>query len=449
MLYNFNSIPQSIMVNPAAEIEAQAYFGIPLVSGIYANVGASNVSVYDLFADNNLDFNTKVENVIYTLSSNDVQRVSEQIEVVNVGFKVDGRFSDTFISFGAYQELDFFNYWPRDLSILAYEGNSPNIGVPFRLDQLSIKGELLTVFHLGFQKKVNDKFTYGARGKIYSSLIDFTSTKNSGIFTTTLGQDNFYRHTLLSDVEVKTSGYASLREDDVNGARDVYDILKGRAIFGGNLGLGLDLGITYSPNENWMYTASLVDLGMIFHTKDVERYTLKGSYALEGIELPFDDIFNTGGIADNWQELVDEIEAAFPRDTITDAYTTMRPLKFNAAGIYKFGNPRRSRDCSCTSSRDGLQNSIGMQLYLENRPKSIETALTAFYSRSFGNALDVKATYTIDKFSKTNIGLGLSTHFANFNFNLLADNLIEYYNLAKANNASVQVGLNYVFPVRD
>ncbi|MCM5661755.1 DUF5723 family protein [Galbibacter mesophilus] len=446
LLYNFTDIPQSIMVNPAAELNAKAYFGIPALSGIYVHAGSSNVSVYDLFLDDGVDFNTKVENIIYRLGSNDVQRINEQVEILNIGFKLGGRFSNSFLSFGVYQEADFFNYWPKDLSILAYEGNSPNIGNPFRLDHLNVKGELLTVFHVGFQKKINDKFTYGFRAKIYSSMVDFTSTKNSGTFTTTLGEDNFYRHTLLSNVEVKTSGLTALTADDVDGTGDVLGILRNRALFGGNLGIGFDAGVTYTPNENWTYTASLLDLGVIFHSKDVERYTLNGAYSLEGIELPFDDIFTNGGIADNWQDLVDEIEAAFPRDTLTSAYTTFRPIKLNTAAIYNFGRQRSAEDCSCMGNLGKKPNSIGMQLYLENRPKSIEAALTAFYYRRLGRALNIKTTYTVDRFSKTNIGLGLSTHFANFNFYLLADNLIEYANLAKANNASLQLGFNYIFP---
>ncbi|WP_335965972.1 DUF5723 family protein [Galbibacter sp. PAP.153] len=450
LLYNFTEIPQSLMVNPGATIQNRGYFGIPVLSGIYVNAGSSNMSVYDLFADNGVDFNTKVNNMVYSLKAGDVQRVNQQLEVLNIGFKIGGHFGKSYITFGAYQEIDFFNYWPKDLAILAYEGNAPNIGRAFNLSHLNVKGELLTVYHAGYHKMVSDRFSYGVRGKIYSSIIDFTSTKNSGTFITTEGENNFYRHALVSNVEVKTSGYASLREDDVNGGRDVVNKMMPRAFLAGNLGLGIDFGITYSPNETWTYTASIQDLGFIYHNKDVERYTLKGQDAIEGIELPFDDIFNDTGLSNNWQELVDEIEEAFPRDTIRDPYTTMRPVKLNAAAIYNFGGYAGKNACDCTASGfDGLINSVGLQLFAEKRPKYPEVALTAFYYRRLAQALRIKATYTVDKFSKKNIGLGLSTHFANFNFYLLADNLLEYYNLAKANNASIQLGFNYMFPMRN
>ncbi|WP_342153793.1 DUF5723 family protein [Joostella sp. CR20] len=451
LLYNFTDIPQSLMVNPGATIQNNAFFGIPALSGIYAGVGTSEVSLYDLFADDGVDFNTKVRNAVYSINTNDVQRINEQLELFNVGIKIGGLFSKNYISFGIYQELNAFNYWPEDLAILAYEGNSSNIGRAFNLSHLNAKGELLTVFHVGFHRKVNEQFSYGVRAKLYSGIIDISSTKNKGSFLTSLGVDNTYIHTLISDVEVRTSGVAELREEDVEGD-DVFNILKNRALLGGNIGAGVDFGVTYNANDRWTYTASLQDFGFIHNKTDIETYTLKGEYALEGVEIPFDDIVNGGSVSADWQEIVDEIEEAFPRDTLRDAYTTMRPLKLNGAVIYRFGrkNKKVLDECNCTSEvNNGYPSSMGAQLFAETHSRYPQLALTLFYYRRLSNFFRLKTTYTIDKFSKTNIGLGISSHFANFNFYLLADNLLEYYNISNANSASLQFGFNYIFPKKD
>jgi hypothetical protein len=47
-------------------------------------------------------------------------------------------------------------------------------------------------------------------------------------------------------------------------------------LFGGDLGLGFDLGFTYYPSKNKQLTASLVDVGFVSHSKDVESFTYKG-----------------------------------------------------------------------------------------------------------------------------------------------------------------------------
>jgi hypothetical protein len=54
----------------------------------------------------------------------------------------------------------------------------------------------------------------------------------------------------------------------------------------------------------------------------------------------------------------------------------------------------------------------------------------------------VKATYTVNKFSATNVGLGLNLQAGPVEFYLLADNLLAYRNLADAHFASLQFGLN-------
>jgi hypothetical protein len=47
-----------------------------------------------------------------------------------------------------------------------------------------------------------------------------------------------------------------------------------KALFGGDLGLGFDLGFTYYP-QNKQLTASLVDVGFVSHSKDVESFTYR------------------------------------------------------------------------------------------------------------------------------------------------------------------------------
>lgn len=93
----------------------------------------------------------------------------------------------------------------------------------------------------------------------------------------------------------------------------------------------------------------------------------------------------------------------------------------------------------------GYLNAVGAHLFAVNRPKQLQLALTTFYYRRLFNNLTVKTTYTIDSFSYKNIGLGVSAQFKNVNFYILADNLLEFKNLAKAQSVSLQLGFNYIF----
>src|SRR5690606_13233861 len=87
LLYNFSAIPQSLMLNPGGKLPGKAYIGVPLFSGVYASASSSGLSVYDAFEDGKFaNVNERLEYGINELNRNDVQRASEQIELLNAGF---------------------------------------------------------------------------------------------------------------------------------------------------------------------------------------------------------------------------------------------------------------------------------------------------------------------------------------------------------------------------
>ncbi|MFV8323022.1 DUF5723 family protein [Flavobacterium sp. LS2R12] len=437
ILYNFTSVPQSLLTNPGSDVKYNWYFGIPLLSGISANVGSSGFSAYDLFADNGVDFNVKLRNVVFSTTRKDRMALNEQIELFNGGFKIAGEQGDSYISFGMYQEFDFMSYVPKDIAILALDGNRDYLGKVFNLGDLNIKAEMLSVFHLGFHKKVNEKLILGARGKIYSSIYNVSSTNNSGYIYTIPSTQGVYEQMIYSDLQFNTSGIAKYDDEDYD-PNVVKDIAK-RALLGGNLGLGFDAGLTYYPKKNIQLTASVIDFGFIKHTKEVESLTFKGSYKYEGV-IPK---FSSGNSAENGYQ---EFKDAVPLDTLYADYTTWRPTKLNSSIQFSF-EEEVSEDCNCLNydPETIYKSAVGAQLFVMSTPRTPLVAFTTYYRRKIFNSLQMKATYTIDSYSYKNIGLGLSSMFGPVNFYVLADNLLEYKDVTKANSMSFQLGLNVVF----
>lgn len=445
ILYGFSDIPQALLLNPGGKVTNDWYFGIPLLSNIHANVGITgNTTVYDVFVDDGRDFNLKLQNAIYSIKSTDFLSINEQLEVFSGGVKIGSTYKkDKYISFGLYQEFDFVGYFPKDFVILAYEGNQPNINKFFKASNINIKAELISVFHVGYNKKVNKNFTFGVRGKIYSSIMNANSTNNKGYFITLNGTNNFYDHIFNLDLELRTSGLSNLIDDDTT-SNAISKSLKKRLFLGGNLGLGFDVGFTYQPNNQWMVDASLQDIGFIKHTKDVENYKVEGNYVFEGVNPIFPEV-GTGQTAENyWNEIKKEFEDVFVVDTSYTKYTTWRPVKLNASVNYAFGE-KTSKECNCLIPDSGYQNAVGLQLFIVNRPRRPQLALTAYYYRKIFKGLQAKATYTIDSYSFSNIGLGISTNIGSLNFYIMVDNLLEYQNLYNAQSASLQLGFNYIF----
>lgn len=439
-LYDFTDLPQSLMLNSGAEVRFNKHFGIPLLSQFHVNVGFRGASVYDVFADDGRDINDKIREVLNDLTSNDHLTLTQQLEVLSFGWRTK-RNPNIYYSGGMYQELDFIGYFPKDLAVLGYYGNQNNINTPFKFSDFRGSGELLTVYHFGVNKKMNSKLTIGARAKIYSSIIHFRSNKNKGTFTTieTPRGNNIYQHLINNaDIQVQTAGYSSLREieseDTSDGASQVIDKFRKRALLGGNLGVGVDVGFTYHIEDQLTLTGSMNDFGMVFYNKDIENYRARGSYSFEGVEI-------TGEALD----FIEDLEAAIPRDTISESYSVMRPLKLNGSLRYSFNRfDDGTCDCAEKGKDDLYLDAFGVQLFSQFRPKKPIYGASLFYYKRLSRFLRGKITYTIDDYSPYNLGFLLSTHINKFNFYISTNNLLDYSNLAAARAVSLQLGFNII-----
>lgn len=439
LLYNFTDIPQSLMINPGADVKYKWYAGVPFLSGISMNVGSTGFSAYDLFANDGVDFNTKIRNIISSTTNRDKIILNEQMELLSGGFRIGDFDHKMYFSFGLYQEFDLLSYIPYDIAILAIDGNKDYLGKRFNLGDINFKADLSSVFHFGINKKIQDNLIVGARAKIYSSIFNASSVDNAGYIYTNTSKDSFYEQIIYSNLQLNTSGVSQY--DDTNKNSNIGADVKKGILLGGNLGLGLDLGLTYYPQSNVQFTASIIDLGSVKQSKNVENYSYKGFYNYKGLVPHFN---NENAAQANYQDF----KNAIVLDTLHTKYTTWRPTKFNASAQYSFEEERVvDGSCNCEGTDPSIfyKSTLGAQLFTMTTPKSPLFALTTFYKRNFSKSFQMKATYTVDSFSFTNVGLGMSTKVGPVNFYVLADNVLSYSDLSKANSLSFQLGLNLIF----
>ena len=292
ILYNFTTIPQSLMTNPGADVNYKWYAGVPILSGISINMGSTGFSAYDLFAKEGVDFNLKLQKLLSSTSAKDWLAINQQLELFNGGFRIGTDENKAYLSFGLHQELDFFGYVPHDVAVLAINGNKDYLGKHFNLGDIKAKAELLSVFHIGYHKKIQDNLILGLRAKIYSSIFNASSINNSGYIYTAPSTDAFYTQTIYSDLQLNTSGAGAFASGNYNG-NAATDLKKG-ILMGGNLGLGVDFGVTFYPQPNLQITASLLDLGFVNHTKNIKNFTYKGIYKPNGAEIAIKELWPQG-----------------------------------------------------------------------------------------------------------------------------------------------------------
>jgi hypothetical protein len=341
-----------------------------------------------------------------------------------------------FLSFGFYQEFDAFAYYPEDLAILFYEGNT-NLNERYSFKQLNFKAEVLGVLHAGISREIDDDLQIGTRLKVYSGAFNMQTRRNKGVYYTETGILNQYAHVLEGiDGKFQSSGVFLPNGTEVN-----QSYFQKKLLLGGNLGLGFDVGFTYHHQKQWTISGSILDVGFINNTQNNLNYSANGDYRFEGIE----PVFNSSTPIDYWQELKDDFIDEMNYEETTEPYFSWRSTKINSMVKYEFGEDRFT-DCLDTEIESEYNNAVGAHLYTIFRPKSPQLAATIFYERKLSNGLSAKLTYTADSYSFSNIGLGVSARIGIFNIYGTADYLLGYQNLAKTYGTSIQFGMNIIVP---
>lgn len=431
LLYNVTSLPQNLMTNPGGEARFDMHAGLPFFSHLSFSAGSSGLSLYDIFGTGDGTVNENIDNSLADITDKDFFSVRDQVELIFLGWRDN---SENYFSAGIYQETDVFAYFPKDIATLAWEGNEQQKN--FHLSDLAFTGEVLNVFHFGLTHYFSKDLNLGVRGKIYSSVFNIRSVNNKGdFFSNGSSSDGVSRPNLRKvDILIHTAGLGPFLDPDKMSNEELFSHFKSQAFLGGNMGVGLDFGFTYFLSNQYRITGSILDLGVVKNSEDVRTFRYSGSFES-----------GTGSSLDPDHPDSGELGEYFQEEELSDPYISTRPVKLNASIDYGFGEELEPCKCREPIGRRRYLNHVGFQLFTMKRPKGLVHAATLSFDKKFSENFFGKITYTADSFSFSNIGLLVSGKISNFNLYLAADNLLNYPNMAKARNASVQLGFQFIF----
>ena len=461
LTYNFDQLPQTLMSNPGAVVNYKNHIGIPLLSSIYLQVGATNKNVTDnnvIAGESSASGVLRNMNDINDLSTDDYFQFNQQIEVLYGGIRLKNE--KHYVSFGMYEEMDGFSLYPEDIVEIYFNGDDRDgDGIPefdrvTNLNQLNIIGNLKGVYHVGISSKMNDRLNIGARLKLISGSLNFNSINNTGNYQLSQSESSGLYHHNFDNMNVifNSSGFSVSETGDFE--TDTGSYIQGLFFANGNFGVGIDLGITYQATDRVTVTASVLDLDYINYSNDITSYIIVNDFLVKDKDY-FDPPF--GGEGEYWKDKIDDYRYYYgddlPLDTININYNNFGSPILNASAGYVLSNRTKGakpvfRDVKCDKClyNKGLYTSeLGIQTYTIFRPEKIGWAVTAYYSREFNQYINAKITYTYDNFSPYNIGLGISTHYRRLNFYATLDNLLYLPRLKDSNYQSLQLGFNFIF----
>lgn len=392
-LYNMNSLPQSVDVNPAIQPRYKLSIGLPGISSfgaIYSNNG---------FTYN--DMITKVDGVVKAdlskwtqgLAAQNYITVTAQVDLFRLGLRLNPKmYLMVSSSVKGYNRTML----EKGLASLIVDGTAPLVG---SYSNTSPKEEGVSYVETaaGLSYKMNDRLTLGARLKYYKGLMNVTTQYSSLIVQV----DNNYLITATGDAQVRTSGIQNLNSSGYKIQDHTGDYLR-------NTGFGLDIGATYKFHEKLTFSASLIDIGYINWKNNTYQYTLdptKAKYTFGGIDMAKLVDKNTSYLSAQG----DSIQAKFKmQETAISSYSTALPLKMYLGANFEL-----------------MPNlNLGALFFSESFQGRYASGMTVSANKNFGKTLSTSLSYTVSNRSYNNVGLGVSVNVSPVQIYLVGDNLL-------------------------
>jgi len=432
-LYTFKHLPLNRLYNPSAEIINEKEILIPVISHIGIQSELAGITIQEIFS--NQTANQTIENFIATKNGREHLWNSEMINLFYYGFK--DKKDNKFWSFGIYQESQAYSFYPADLVKVAYEGNK--LDQKYNANDLRVQAVAMTVYHIGLTyKPKRSKYTFGGRVKLYNSLASVDAVNNKGYFSTEKNSNTNQEYIILDGkIRANSSG--------LNTEYTTAKIIK-NSIFSGNIGLGVDLGLTYEIDRNWKTSLSLIDLGAIYNSRNIENYQINGTYKFEGVKI-YDPITQS---EDFWQVKKDNFKEDIENGVNQNNFILTLPPKLFASATYTIeGEKRRTRgsraNCSFKASNFFTpKHYFTLTSYNRLLHNYWDWAIGISYLGELNEWLGIQTNYLFSPYDKTNIGAGVSLKFKPIIFYFSVDNIPGLLDLNTAHSAGAIVGLNII-----
>ncbi len=200
--------------------------------------------------------------------------LNNDIHTLDLGLRI-GKL--TFLAGHAFRSSANLMY-TRGLVEIASQGNAAFIGKPVQIGP-SLDVLAYNEIYLGAQK-TSGKFTIGVKFKLLYGAADLSTEKSDVIFTT---KPEFYQLQLENDYLVRSSGL--LKYNSFDSITLDYPGVTFDNLFYNNRGFAADLGVSFKVNDKLTLSASALDIGSIKWDFYPRKYTSKGKFTFDGLDI--------------------------------------------------------------------------------------------------------------------------------------------------------------------
>jgi len=362
------------------------------------------------------------------LSDNNSVAFNVNENLLNFGYRV----GDGFISFRHNYRAQLTSEFGYSLFKLLVYGNTAFLGEDNATKaNFSFDGQVYNEYALGYQLRINDHISVGARAKLLFGI----ANAKTDVFDLTLYTDpESYALHIRDDIGMRFSlpRLFTLTDDGLT-----MDGPFGLADFYHNPGFGFDFGIDYRINDRFSVAAAVNDLGFIKWSQnnmeligkinDAGQFYDDNSFVFEGLDI--DQLQLIVSDASYREMFLDTLKQYFGlQSDVTGNYTTSLPTSFLLRGGFDLND----------------YNRLSAQFQGTFRSDGFYPAMTFAYGGSFFEKIDVCATYTMMKGSFFNLGLGLGFNLGAFHIYGASSNVLSF---GSSKIRDIQMGI--VFNLRE
>ncbi|NLM92882.1 MAG: hypothetical protein GX168_08050 [Bacteroidales bacterium] len=427
-LYWLQGIPQSTYSNPALMPQASIFIGMPGLSSIYAGVGNSGFALRDILRkDGNDEFYWDEDHLLSKLGKHEYMDGDASLEVLSFGFRA----KRNYLTFSLTDHAGARFGYPHDFLLLLFKGNDQFMqeNRPGNFDGLGFDYAHYREYAMSFSREITDRFYAGIRLKALHGLSSVWFERSDlSLKTAPDTYDLLLDAKLLVNISspLPFSPLDSL-DEDFEFDPDIYDYMTNT----GNLGGGIDFGLSFKATDNLTLAFSANDLGTIHWKQGVENFEMQGEFEFEGIELEefFSGDEEEGDAFDN---LLDSLKSVFDISESNRSFRQVLPAKLYASVAYDL-SPRH-------------------KLALLNRTEIYKGQWYPSFTLSYNvkpiHAFSLALSYSVIHWNYTNLGVGFNLNLGPLQLYLVSNNFFGAIQPHTLQATTLHAGLNWVFSYR-
>lgn len=427
--YN-NPIFQSTWENPAVRPWFRYSIGLPFLSSIEVGAINNGFMLGDVVTDVDGKWVLKPSLVLEELKKHPTSMEYMEFGVDLLHFRMQWR--DYFFWLGIRNVTQQSYTMPKELAILALEGNKPLVGETINLNDMHLDLMNYHEFTLGFSK-IMENWTFGVRASFLTGQANLQYAANDASLYISDNTDDLYSHTFNMDARLNTSGMP--KDEDGYPSPQSLDPAKFKYVNFSNPGFALAGGVAYKPEKNTELTFSFSDVGMIAWGSDLATYqTNETKYKYDGVH-GLNRILYERDL--NWNLL----ETSSVRNAFTlneekqkrgEAYRTWLSPKFHLMATYNLAR--------ATKAGLSFSSTIHQGHFYPSGTMSITQGISDLFF--------AQAAVSYNQRSFFNVGASLVFNPGPLQFYVVTDNLLGLIKPSIMTATNVRLGMNIVFGPR-